>query len=581
VTTVPLREGARRRLAFAVAGVLVAAADTYVVVVALPSIMDGLGIGIDHIQRATPVVSGYLLGYVAVLPLLGRLSDQIGRRPVLVGCLVAFAAGSVVTATARSLALLVTGRAIAGLGGGGLVPVTLAMVADSWAPDRRGLPLGVVAGVQELGAVIGPLYGAAVVALAGWRWIFWLNLPLCAIVIVGYGRGGPRPVRTSRQRPDVAGGLLALVAVAALVLALAAPAGLADGVTTGELYVPEVPAGPWSVLFTPVGLIGLGALAAFVVWEAATEGPVRPLLPLRRVPAALRAADLPGAMLLAGALGCVVIAFSTTDASRQVVASSAPVLGPVAVACGAALAWRQRHSSVPLLDPAAMRPRASWGASAVNLAAGAALMAALVDVPFFARATADPNSQLGAALVLLRFLVAVPVGAVLGGALAHRTGHEHHIAAAGMAVAAGAFVTMSGWPATALTGGIAVSDAELVAAGLGFGLAIAPTNAAVLAAVPRQLHGLAMSLVVVARTIGMLVGISALTAVALHRFYRAAARIPSPTMLCPSDAVACPAYQRLETDALLRELHTVFAGAAVCAALAAVLAVVLLRPAHR
>ncbi|MHB1930232.1 MAG: MFS transporter, partial [Acidimicrobiales bacterium] len=95
------------------------------------------------------------------------------------------------------------------------------------------------------------------------------------------------------------------------------------------------------------------------------------------------------------------------------------------------------------------------------------------------------------------------------------------------------------------------------------------------------LHGLATSLAVVARTVGMLVGISALTAVALHRFYVAAARIPSPTVLCPGNAVACPAYQRLETAALLRELHTVFAGAAVCAGAAAILALVLLRPARR
>ncbi|MHB1931162.1 MAG: MFS transporter, partial [Acidimicrobiales bacterium] len=376
MTAVPVQAGARRRLAFAAAGVLVAAADTYVVVVALPSIMDGLGIGIDHIQRATPVVSGYLLGYVAVLPLLGRLSDQVGRRPVLLGCLTAFAAGSVVTATAHSLALLVTGRALAGLGGGGLVPVTLAMVADSWPPERRGLPLGVVGGVQELGSVVGPLYGAAIVALAGWRWIFWLNLPLCAVVALGYGRGGRSPAAAGQRRPDVVGATLAAVAVAAIVLALAAPARLADGVATGELYVPEVAAGPWSVLFTPMGLIGLAALAAFVAWEAVAA---RPLLPVRRLPAALRTADLPGALLLAAVLGCVVIAFSTTDASRQVVASSAPVLGPVAAACAVALAWRQRHAAAPLLDPAALRPRPSWGAFAVNLAAGAALMAALVD----------------------------------------------------------------------------------------------------------------------------------------------------------------------------------------------------------
>lgn len=176
----------RSLLAFAAAGVLLTAADTYVVVVALPAIMDGVGIGINHIQRATPVITGYLLGYVAVLPLLGRLADQLGRAPVFFSCLGAFAAGSVVTATAHTLALLVAGRALQGLGGGGLVPVTLALVAEHWPPERRGLPLGVVGAVQELGSVVGPLYGAAIVALAGWRWIFWLNLPLVAAIWVGF-----------------------------------------------------------------------------------------------------------------------------------------------------------------------------------------------------------------------------------------------------------------------------------------------------------------------------------------------------------------------------------------------------------
>jgi MFS family permease len=178
----PDRRGRTHRwqLAFAAAGVLLAATDTYVVVVALPSIMDSVGLGLDNLQRATPIISGFLLGYVAVLPLLGRLADLVGRRPVFVACLLAFAAGSVITASAHTLGLLVAGRALQGLGGGGLVPVTLALVAAYWPVDRRGVPLGVVGAVQELGSVLGPLYGAVVVAAAGWRWIFWLNLPWSA-----------------------------------------------------------------------------------------------------------------------------------------------------------------------------------------------------------------------------------------------------------------------------------------------------------------------------------------------------------------------------------------------------------------
>src|SRR6202035_5613988 len=134
----------RWRLTLAALAVLLTAADTYVVVVALPSIMNGVGVGVDRLQRATPIISGFLLGYTAVLPLIGRIADLAGTTPTFAACLVAFSVGSVVTATAHALPVVVLGRAIQGVGGGGLVPVTLAMVAARWPPDARGLPLGIV-----------------------------------------------------------------------------------------------------------------------------------------------------------------------------------------------------------------------------------------------------------------------------------------------------------------------------------------------------------------------------------------------------------------------------------------------------
>src|ERR671933_628456 len=139
--------------------VLVTAADTYVVVLALPDILTGVGVGLDELQRATPIIGGFLLGYTATLPLLGRLADLRGRAPVLIGCLVAFALGSLLTATATGLAAAVAGRGLQGIGAGGLVPATLALVADRWPPDRRSVPLGVVGAVEEAGAGLGPLAG--------------------------------------------------------------------------------------------------------------------------------------------------------------------------------------------------------------------------------------------------------------------------------------------------------------------------------------------------------------------------------------------------------------------------------------
>src|SRR5688500_773700 len=239
-------------IVLATLAVLVTAADTYVVVLALPDILTGVGVGLDELQRATPIIGGFLLGYTATLPLLGRLADLRGRVPVLAGCLLLFALGSLLTATADSLGPAVLGRGLQGIGAGGLVPATLALVADRWPPERRTLPLGVVGAVQEGGAVLGPLAGAAVLAVADWRAVFWLNLLLGLGLAVGVT--GSARVR----RPDVVGLALAAVAALALGLQLAAPAGLAEDVTLGLLYVPLVPSLTFS---TPLVLVSVVAAA--------------------------------------------------------------------------------------------------------------------------------------------------------------------------------------------------------------------------------------------------------------------------------------------------------------------------------
>ena len=189
---------ARTLLTFAAIAVALAAADTYVVVLALTDMMQGVGLGIESLQRAAPIISGFLLGYVAVLPLIGRLADLLDRQRVLLGCVAIFVVGSGVTALAVDLSVLVAGRVIQGIGGGGLVPATLAIVAALWPEDRRGLPLGIVGGVQELGSVLGPILGALILAVADWRAIFWLNafggivLALLIARVGGRGRDSGR-----------------------------------------------------------------------------------------------------------------------------------------------------------------------------------------------------------------------------------------------------------------------------------------------------------------------------------------------------------------------------------------------------
>src|SRR3954469_11902049 len=542
--------------------VLVTAADTYVVVLALPDILTGIGVGIDELQRATPIIGGFLLGYTATLPLLGRLGGLRGRLPVLVGCLLLFALGSLLTATATGLGPAVAGRGLQGIGAGGLVPATLALVADRWPPERRALPLGVVGAVQEAGAVLGPLAGAAVLAVADWRGIFWLNLLLGLRLAAGAlvaGRG---------RRPDPVGLVLAAVAFLALALQLAAPAALAEDVTLGLLYVPVLDAVPAS---TPLVLGTLVAGVALVV--RSLTAPERAVLPLRGLRRLAGEVDVLGSVLVVVALGCLVWGFAAADPATQVVALG-PVLLPIAAVAAGAFVLHERRTAESVLPLPALRPACARGAPLGNLLVGVALVAALVDVPLFARSTTTPGDQFGAALVLLRLLIAVPVGAVAGGWLC-RVVAPQWAAGAGMALATVAFVVMTGWGERSLDG--TWSFVVLPLAGLGFGLAIAPVNTVLLGVTGAAVHGSASALAVVARTVGMLVGLSLLTAVALRRFTAAVNAIGTPFELCPRSPADCPAYDRATEAAVLTQLHTVFAGAAVAAALAAGAALVLLR----
>lgn len=543
-------------------GVLLASADTYVVVLALPDIMAGVGLGADDLQRATPILSAFLLGYVVVLPLIGRLSDLHGRVPVLMGCFAVFALGSLCTASGEDLTLVVTGRALQGVGAGGLVPATLALVADRWEPERRGLPLGLVGAVQEVGTVLGPLFGGAVLAVSGWRTIFWVNLAgavLLGAVLLGVSIPSERG---TRRRVPVDGAVLGLLGLSGLVLAITAPDALRTDVTVGTIYVPTVADTAWT---SPLAIV-----TAVLLLVAAVR-----LLDRSSVQQLLTEADLLGAVLVGLALTGVVLAFATADPSRQAVSDRAPLLLSGSVVCVVLFIGRQRRTAHPLVPVHALDERAAKGSLAVNFFVGAALVAALVNVPIFARATRYPDSQLGASLVLVQLLIALPVGAVLGGWLCGRT-RPRVVAAAGMALAATGFAAMSQWDDAALEG--PGSTVALLATGLGFGLAIAPVNVALLAATRPAVHGVASALVVVARTVGMLVGLSALTAVGLRVFYAEQRAIGTPLTLCPTSPGDCPVYEAATRVALISELQAIFWSAGACAVIAAILALALLRP---
>jgi MFS family permease len=177
--------------------------------------------------------------------------------------------------------------------------------------------------------------------------------------------------------------------------------------------------------------------------------------------------------------------------------------------------------------------------------------------------------------LLSRFLAGIPAGAVLGGWLAGRLGGRA-VAAAGMVLSAAAFLQMSTWPANALSlqfGPLRQADVALAACGLGFGLVIAPLTAAVLAMTRDQSHGLATSLVVLARTMGMMVGLSALTAFGLYRFRQI---LGTPVVTDPDLKARVDHLARLVSAAFLQEYREIFSvAAAMCALSAAVMLVTL------
>src|SRR5437764_11694862 len=189
--------------------------------------LSDIDLPVDRLEAASPIITGFLAGYVVAMPLLGAASDLRGRLPVYLGSLAAFGVGSVLTALAPTLDWLVFGRVVQGLGGGALVPLTLALAADLYPPGRRGIVLGLVSAVQEAGSVVGPVWGTAVAVLGGWRFAFWLNLPL--VVLLGAGlwwMARPTPTlprgegHVSRGRPDLLGSACLGLGLGALVLAL-------------------------------------------------------------------------------------------------------------------------------------------------------------------------------------------------------------------------------------------------------------------------------------------------------------------------------------------------------------------------
>lgn len=183
----------------------------------LPTIVGELH-GVEHMSW---VITIFILLSTITMPVYGKLSDQFGRKPFLIFAIVAFMAGSIVGALAQDMNWLIFARALQGLGGGGLMILSQAVIADVIPPRDRGRYMGIIGGVFAFSSVAGPLIGGWITEGPGWRWAFWLNLPLAILSILAVIFLLPhRPFRDREKHSiDYHGSLILMAGTSALVLA--------------------------------------------------------------------------------------------------------------------------------------------------------------------------------------------------------------------------------------------------------------------------------------------------------------------------------------------------------------------------
>ncbi len=325
--------------------------DQTVVVTALPQIIADLHVPITQLDHAAWIVSAYLLGFVVVMPLMGRVSDIYGRRRIFLFCLTIFGLGSLLCAIAPTLGemvdlsflsslgidtsspglvLLIAARLFQAIGGGAIVPVAMAIASDFYGHERRGLALGIIGAVTEAGGALGPLYGAVIVQHLGWQYIFYLNVPLVIGFIIAAWMLIPKGTRL-HEGIDWLGALLLGFALTCLSLGLAQQ-GTSLGPTVANTPAPQN------------NPIALGLAVAFFVAFVLVELKVR---------------------------------------------------------------W-------PIVEVRLFKKLSFSATSLVSLLVGAALIIAMADIPIFVD-TVLQRPVLDSGLALLRLTVMIPIGAVLGG----------------------------------------------------------------------------------------------------------------------------------------------------------------------
>ncbi|MEU6993092.1 MDR family MFS transporter [Streptomyces sp. NPDC046465] len=237
---------------------LLAMLDNMIVGPAMPTIVGDLG-GMEHLSW---VVTAYTLATAASTPIWGKLGDMYGRKGSFLTAIVIFLAGSALSGMAQDMGQLIGFRAIQGLGAGGLMVGVMAIIGDLVPPRDRGKYMGMMTGVMAVAMIGGPLVGGSITDHLGWRWAFYINLPLGAFALAMVTSVLHLPKKKAQGRIDYLGAALLTVGISALVL-----------VTTwgGSEYA-------WSsAVIMELIAIGVASLIGFILVQKKAAEPILPL----------------------------------------------------------------------------------------------------------------------------------------------------------------------------------------------------------------------------------------------------------------------------------------------------------------
>ena len=247
--------------------------DNLVVTTALPTMQRDLHASISGLEWT---VNAYTLTFAVLLMLGAALGDRLGRKRVFLVGLGIFTLGSAAAAMSPSIEWLIGARALQGVGGAIVTPLTLTILSDAVPPERRGLALGLWGGVSGLGVALGPLVGGAVVQGLSWQWIFWLNVPI-GLAAIPLGLSRLRESHGPAARLDVTG--VGLITASALGLVWGLVRANSRGWTSPEIVASLI--------------AGVVLLVVFVAWERRAREPMLPMRFFRnRAFAAANAASL-------------------------------------------------------------------------------------------------------------------------------------------------------------------------------------------------------------------------------------------------------------------------------------------------